>query len=168
MRRAGGRPQYRLTTATGVSIVLPMSSALLVATFAAGMFSLALGIVHLWVPRIFALDRAIGTDGPSVAELGSLGGGAWTYRRRRSDAIGIAWVMSNAASYVLVSVGILDLAWVAGDRAVPPGIAGLWIAGWWALRAGGQFAEGRRLGDVAIAGLFTALAIVHVALATGA
>lgn len=143
-----------------------MGSALTVAVVAAGVFSLALGVVHLWVPRIFAMDRAIGTDGPSVPELGLLGKGAWTHRRRRSDAIGIAWVMSNAASYVLVSVGLLDLAWAAGHRAVPLGIGGLWIAGWWAIRAGGQFAVGRRRGDVAIAALFAALAVLHVALAT--
>lgn len=134
----------------------------------AGVFSVALGIAHLWVPRIFALDRAIGTDGPSVPELGMLGRGAWAYRRRRSDAIGLAWVMSNAASYVLLSIGALDLAWAAGHRAVPLGIGGLWIAGWWALRAGGQFVVGRRRGDFAIAALFAALAVVHVALATGA
>lgn len=145
-----------------------MSSALTAAIIAAGLFSLALGIVHLWVPRTFAMDRAIGTDEPSGSELGSIGRGSWTYRRRRSDAIGIAWVMSNAASYVLLSVGLLDLAWAAGQRAVPLGIGGLWIAGWWALRAGGQFAVGHRLGDVAIAGLFAVLAILHVALATGA
>ena len=134
----------------------------------AGVFSLALGIAHLWVPRIFALDRAIGTDGPLVPELGMLGRGTWTYRRRRSDAIGLAWVMSNAASYVLVTIGVLDLAWAAGHRAVPIGIGASWVAGWWALRAGGQFVVGRRRGDVAIAALFAALAIVHVALATGA
>jgi hypothetical protein len=145
-----------------------MSSALTVAVIAAGVFSLALGIVHLWVPRIFALDRAIGSDGPSGSELGLIGRGAWTYRRRRSEAIGIVWVMSNAASYVLLSVGILDLAWAAGHRAVPLGIGGLWIAGWWALRAGGQFTVGRRLGDVAIAVLFAVLALLHVALAMGA
>jgi hypothetical protein len=145
-----------------------MSSALTVAVIAAGLFSLALGIVHLWVPRFFALDRAIGTDGPSGSELGSIGLGTWTYRRRRTDAIGIVWVMSNAASYVLLSVGFLDLAWAAGQRAVPLGIGGLWIAGWWILRAGGQFAVGRRRGDVAIASLFVVLAVLHVALATGA
>ncbi len=140
----------------------------MVGLIAAGAFSLALGIAHLWVPRIFALDRAIGTDGPSLPELGTLGRGNWTYRRRRADAIGLAWVMSNAASYVLVTIGVLDLAWAAGHRAIPIGIAGFWIAGWWALRTGGQFLVGRRQGDVAIAALFAALAIFHVALATGA
>jgi hypothetical protein len=135
---------------------------------AAGVFSLSLGIAHLWVPRIFALDRAIGTDGSSITDLGILGRGTWTYRRRRSDAIGLAWVMSNAASYVLVSIGMVDLTWAAGHRAVPLGIGGIWIAGWWALRAGGQFVVGRRRGDVAIAALFAMLVVVHVALAAGA
>lgn len=157
-----------MTTALGTGIVLLVSSPLTLAIIVAGAFSLALGIAHLWVPRIFALDRAIGTDGPSLPELGVLGLGPWTYRRRRSDAIGLAWVMSNAASYVLVTIGVLDLAWAAGHQAVPIGIGASWIAGWWALRAGGQVVVGRRPGDVAVAALFVALAIVHVALATGA
>ena len=139
-----------------------------VALVAAGVFSLTLGIVHLWIPRIFAMDRAIGTDGPAVAELGSLGRGAWTYPRRRSDAIGLAWVMSNAASYVLVSIGFLDLAWAAGDRAVPLAIGGLWIAGWWAVRAAGQFVVGRRRGDIVIAAAFGALAVLHLGFAVAA
>lgn len=36
------------------------------------------------------------------------------------------------------------------------------------LGAGGQFAVGRRLGDAAIAALFAALAVVHLAVAAGA
>lgn len=147
--------------------MLLVSSPLTLAIAAAGTFSLVLGIAHLWVPKIFALDRAIGTDGLSVPDLGTLGRGAWTYQRRRSDAIGLAWVMSNAASYVLVTIGVVDLAWAAGHRAVPIGVGALWIAGWWGLRAGGQFVVGRRRGDVAIAALFAAVAMVHVALATG-
>lgn len=168
MSAEASRPVPALTTADAPSIVLPVSSVLTIGLVITGMFSLALGIAHLWVPRIFALDRAIGTDGPSVAELGSLGRGAWAYRRRRSDAIGLAWVMSNAASYVLVSIGLLDLVWAAGHRTVPLGIGALWIACWWGLRAGGQFAVGRRRGDVAIAALFATLAAVHLAVAAGA
>jgi hypothetical protein len=130
-----------------------------------GIFAVALGIAHLWVPRIFAIDRAIGLDAVGVEGLGDIGAGRWRYARRRADAIGLAWVMSNAASYILLTVGVIDLSWAAGDRSVPISIGAGWIAGWWLLRAGGQFVVGRRRGDVAIAGLFAGLASVHLIVA---
>lgn len=142
-----------------------MSSLLEVGTVLAGIFSLALGIVHLWVPRVFAFRQAIGPDDGTLPAIGAIRLGPWAYARRRSDLVGLCWVMSNAASYVLVSIGILDLAWALGDRTVPLGIGATWIAGWWTLRAAGQFAIGRRTGDVAMAVLFLALASGHVLLA---
>jgi hypothetical protein len=137
-------------------------------TLAAGIFSVWLGVVHVWVPRIFAYREAVGSDGIGLPSLGAIHVAGWRYQRRRSDLIAIAWVMSNAASYVLVTVGIIDLAWAAGDRTIPLGIGALWIAGWWALRAGGQFLVGRRRLDTAMAALFLALAAGHLALAASA
>jgi hypothetical protein len=130
--------------------MLLVSSVLALGTALAGLFSLGLGIVHVWVPRIFAFDRAIGHD-DAAAQLGTIDFGPWSYARRRSDARGLTWVMSNAASYVLVSIGLLDLAWVAGSRVVPVALGGAWIAGWWAMRAGGQMVVGRRVGELAAA-----------------
>jgi hypothetical protein len=148
--------------------MLLVGSALELGTALAGLFSIALGIVHVWVPRIFAFDRAIGHDGAAAAQLGTIGFGRWSYARRRSDARGLTWVMSNAASYVLVSIGLLDLAWVAGSRVVPVALGGAWIAGWWAIRAGGQMVVGRRVWDLALAGGFIALAAWHLLLAASA
>lgn len=130
-----------------------------------GVFSVGLGIWHIWVPRTFAFERAIGTDGNGAFDLGSIALGPWRYRRRRRDAVGLTWVMSNAASYVLVSIGVLDIAWALGSRTIPVDVGGWWVAGWWLIRALGQFAVGRRIADVGIALWFGALAVVHVAIA---
>jgi hypothetical protein len=133
----------------------------------AGVFAVALGVVHVWVPRIWAFDRAIGVDGAGLPPFGVIRFGRFAYERRRSDLMGLAWVMSNAASYVLVTIGIIDLAWVLGDRTIPLPLGATWIAGWWALRGFGQFALGRRSGDLGMAALFIALAAWHVMLAAG-
>jgi hypothetical protein len=135
---------------------------------AAGFFSVWLGFVHVWVPRIFPYRAALGVDEVGTPPLGSIGVAGWRYERRRSDLVAISWVMSNAASYVLVSIGIVDLAWAIGDRTIPVGVGATWIAGWWALRAGGQFLVGRRRLDIGMAALFGALALGHVALAATA
>lgn len=147
--------------------MLPVGSLLTAGTILAGAFSVTLGIVHIWVPRIFAFDRAIGVDGGALPTFGELRLGSLTYERRRSDLVGLAWVMSNAASYVLVTIGIIDLAWALGDRTVPLTLGGAWIAGWWVLRAIGQFALGHRSGDLGMAAIFVALAAWHLVLAAG-
>ena len=148
--------------------MLLVGSALDVGTAAAGVFSIWLGVVHVWVPRIFAYRQAIGVDGLGSPALGGIRFGSWSYERRRSDLVAIAWVMSNAASYVLVTIGLVDLAWAAGDRTIPIALGAMWIAGWWVLRAGGQFLVGRRRLDVGMAALFLALALGHVVLAANA
>jgi hypothetical protein len=142
-----------------------MSSVLLsVLMVAAGVFTIGLGVVHVGIPSILRYSAAIGVD-DGRPQLGPVGLPGIDYQLRRADLRGIAWVMSNAASYVLISVGIIDLAWVGGWRGVPVPIGAAWIAGWWAVRSGGQLLVGRRAGDLAIAMWFSGLAFLHVVLA---
>jgi hypothetical protein len=146
-----------------------MSSPVLVASLVvAGAFTIALGVVHLWIPRIFRFGAAIGRDDGALPALGDVAVGPWRYRLRRADALGLSWVMSNAASVVLVSIGLLDLAWVAGWRGIPLVLGGAWIAIWWLVRAGSQLTIGRRRLDWAFAGWFGVLALVHVVIAVSA
>jgi len=131
---------------------------------AAGVFTIALGVVHLGIPSILRYSAAIGVD-DNRPGLGRVRLPGIEYNLRRADLRGIAWIMSNAASYVLVSLGTIDLAWVGGWRGVPVPIGAAWIAGWWAVRAGGQLLVGRRIGDLAIATWFSGLAVLHIVLA---
>jgi hypothetical protein len=75
--------------------------------------------------------------------------------------------MSNAASYVLITLGVADLmaaTWISTDAGR---LLGMWASGWWAIRAASQFIVGRRFGDIVVAGWFGVLAAVHVVAAVG-
>ena len=146
-------------------IVLLVSSVLSGLVIASGVFSLALGIVHVSIPALVRYRVAIGEDGGARPPLGGIGAGTFRYELRRRDLVGIAWIMSNAASYVLVSIGLVNLAWATGDSLVPIQPVALWIAGWWALRAAGQLTVDRRPLDLAILGWFAALAALHLVVA---
>lgn len=151
-------------------MLLVSSPLLLILTALAGTFTIGLGVVHVAIPRLVGFERAIGRNGALGSANGpplpgTIGAGRFTYRVRRSDLVGLAWVMSNAASYVLITIGIVELAWVAGWRGLPIALGATWIAGWWAIRAASQFALGARAGDMAVALWFAALALGHLVLA---
>jgi len=63
---------------------------------------------------------------------------------------------------------VLDLAWAAGWHGLPLALGGVWVAGWWAIRAGSQLALGRRAGDLFAVAWFAALAAGHLAAALAA
>jgi hypothetical protein len=145
-------------------VLLVGSPLLSILAAAAGAFTIVLGVVHVGIPSILRFSDAIGVDGDQPG-LGQVRMPGIKYNLKRADLRGIAWVMSNAASYVLVSVGIIDLAWVSDWRGIPLPIGAAWVAGWWAVRSGGQLLVGRRIGDVAITAWFACLAALHVAIA---
>lgn len=130
---------------------------------AAGAFTLALGAVHVVLPalldyRSVVFDRPANWKPPRAFRL-------WLtrYDATLRDRYGIIWVMNFAASYVLLSVALVDLVaadWLRSDAG--RGVA-LWIAGWWIVRAGSQFWLGRRWGDWLIIAWFLMLAALHVA-----
>lgn len=126
---------------------------------AAGVFTLLLGIVHFVLPILLDFRNAVPKEGSPLKPLQL---GFIRYATLRSDVHGIAWVMNYAASYVLVTIGALDLFashWVQ----LPPGrlLAG-WIAGWWFLRAATQLYLGTRVGDWIILAGFVMLGALHV------
>lgn len=87
--------------------MLRMGSEILVrALTMAGTFTILLGIVHISIPLLMDFDHAIPTTEAEPAPLRSLRIGGFQYEVLRSDVRGIAWVMSNAASYVLITLGL--------------------------------------------------------------
>jgi hypothetical protein len=137
----------------------------------AGIFALLLGLWHFFFPILFDFDHAIPLDGPPLKPFRPWYTRAG-YPTSRADVRGIAWVSNHAASFGLVTAGVLDLAaglWLGQ----PLGwVVALWIAGWWFLRAGSQLYLGRRRGDWLIVAGFAALGLLHVwaaarALSTG-
>jgi hypothetical protein len=139
-----------------------MPELLPLALTAAGLFTVALGCLHFFFPRLLDFEEAIPREGPPLAPLRL---GIIRYQTLRSDVHGIAWVMNHAASYTLVSIGVVDLAagsWLMSPEGRP---LALWIAGWWFLRAGSQLYLGRRPGDWLILLGFALLGLVHLAAA---
>ena len=132
------------------------------ALLAAGLFTVILGGVHFFFPRLLDFDAAIPRTGPPLKPFRL---GPVRYATLRSDVHGIAWVMNHAASYTLVGIGIADLvAWSWLDTAHGRVLA-LWIAGWWFVRAASQLYLGRRRGDWLILAGFGLLGLLHLAAA---
>jgi hypothetical protein len=130
----------------------------------AGIFTTVLGILHFFFPRLLDFRTAIPTKGEALApfRLGPL-----RYATLRTDVVGIAQVMNNATSYVLVSIGLLDLTWalVGWPGDATSRVIAAWIAGWWALRAASQLYLGRRRGDLMVIAGFSVLAVFHALVA---
>ena len=127
-----------------------------------GLFTVALGLAHIVIPLIMDFDHAIPTPAAAPTPLRPIAIGPIRYEVRRSDVRGIAWVMSNAASYVLITLGLADLAAASWLGTHFGQLLAMWAAGWWVLRAAGQFLVGRRWGDLAVAGWFAVLGAIHI------
>lgn len=123
-----------------------------------GIFTLSLGTAHFFFPILLDFEQAIPRQGTALRPFNL---GPLHYPTERSDVYGIAWVMNHAASYTLVSIGVVDLVswWWLGTSVGR--ILTLWIAGWWFLRAASQFYLGQRRGDWWIAAGFAWLGVVH-------
>jgi hypothetical protein len=131
----------------------------------AGVFSIGLGVWHLGVPRWFDFAGAIGPDHGPGRDLRPLRVGPFVHRTSRRDVLGLSWVMSNAASYVLVSIGIVDLLAAEWLGTAAGRLLAAWIAGWWLLRAVSQLALGRRAVDLLALFGFATVGAVHLAAA---
>jgi hypothetical protein len=124
-----------------------------------GAFTLILGILHFFFPILFDFRGAIPDKGAPLKPFR-----LWfiRYATQRSDVYGIAWVMNHAASYTLVTVGLLDLFWTLWLHSSFGALVALWIAGWWFVRAASQLYVGRRWGDWLIVAMFAAFGVLHL------
>ena len=124
-----------------------------------GIFTLILGSVHFFFPILLDFKTAIPREGSPLKPFHLL---FIRYATLRSDVYGIAWVMNHAASYTLVTIGLLDLFWASWLTTTFGRILALWIAGWWFLRAVSQLYLGRRRGDSLILAGFVLLGVIHI------
>jgi hypothetical protein len=126
-----------------------------------GFFTLLLGLVHFFFPLLLDFRAAIPNEGALLRpfKLGPI-----RYATQRQDVHGIAWIMNHAASYTLVTIGIIDL--LAAYWIIAPWArwVAVWIAVWWLLRAASQLYLGRRRGDWWILAGFSWLGLWHLAL----
>ncbi len=123
-----------------------------------GVATLVLGMIHLVIPRLIDIERAVPAPVMPLRPLPFVGD---RYRTRRQDVLGVVWVSNNAATWVLLTLGVADLLAALWLDTGAGRLLAAWAAGWWVIRAGSQLAFGRRRGDWMFVGIFGAAALVH-------
>jgi len=137
---------------------------LLIGLYVAGVFAVVLGAVHFFFPLLWDFTHAIPREGEPLRPMRL---GPLRYAVRRSDVYGITWVMNHAASFTILSIGVVDLlaaSWL-GTPLAP--VVAWWIAAFWGIRGVSQLYLGRRRGDWAILAGFAVLAALHGVAAWG-
>lgn len=127
--------------------------------YVCGAFALILGALHFFFPLLFDFRGAIPIQGDALKPFPLL---LTKYNTTRSDIYGLIWVMNSAASFAILTIGVLDLFWTVWLRSAYGAFVTIWIALFYALRAASQLAMGRRRGDWIILGAFAALGAVHL------
>ena len=123
-----------------------------------GAFSLILGVLHFFFPVLFDFEHAIPKEGQPLKSFRLL---FIQYQTKRSDVLGIAWVMNHCVSFVLVTIGIVDLYFLKWENTQCAPYLAAWIGTWWIIRAASQLYLGQRRGDWLILIAFASLGLIH-------
>jgi hypothetical protein len=129
----------------------------------AGVFTVALGTVHFFLPVLLSLRSALLDRPPGWKVARPFRLWPTRYLVTLGDRYGVVWVSNHAASFTLVSIGAVDL--LAADWLTSGGVGrwvALWIAAFWLIRAVSQLYFGHRSGDWALLLWFAALAALHL------
>lgn len=127
--------------------------------YVCGAFALILGALHFFFPLLFDFRGAIPSQGDALKPFPLV---VTKYPTTRSDIYGLVWVMNGAASFAILTVGILDVFWSVWLRSAYGALIAIWIALFYFLRAASQLAMGRRRGDWLILFAFAMLGIFHL------
>lgn len=124
-----------------------------------GAFAVILGALHFFFPLLFDFRGAIPQQGDALKPFPLV---IAKYNTTRDDIYGLVWVMNNAASFAILSIGLLDLFWSVWLRSTYGAGIAIWIALFYFVRAASQLAMGRRIGDWLILIAFAMLGIFHL------
>lgn len=147
-----------------LALIVAMSAALNL-LYLTGIFSLALGILHFTFPLLFDFRGAIPENGTPLKPFPLI---ITRYNTSRQDIRGLVWVMNIAASFAIVTVGLLDLFWNVWLPTSYGALIAVWIALFWFLRAASQLFMGRRWGDWVIIVAFAFIGAMHLLVAINA
>lgn len=120
---------------------------------------MVLGTIHFFFPLLFDFRGAIPPRGDALKPFPLI---VTRYNTTRSDIYGLVWVMNSAASFAILTVGLLDLFWTTWLPSAYGALVAIWIALFYLIRAGSQLAMGRRRGDWLILAAFAALGAFHL------
>lgn len=124
-----------------------------------GAFGVILGALHFFFPLLFDFRGAIPREGTALKPFPLL---VTNYNTTRGDIYGLVWVMNGAASFAILTVGLLDLFWNVWLDSAYGALIAVWIALFYFIRAASQIAMGTRRGDWLILSAFAALGAFHI------
>jgi hypothetical protein len=127
--------------------------------YVCGVFGVILGALHFFFPLLFDFRGAIAREGDALKPFPLL---VTNYNTSRGDIYGLVWVMNGAASFAILTVGLLDLFWQVWLYSDYGTLIAIWIALFYFIRAGSQVAMGTRRGDWLILGAFATLGAFHL------
>lgn len=127
--------------------------------YLAGVFGIVLGILHFFFPLLFDFRGAIAPHGDALKPFPLL---VARYNTTRQDIYGLVWVMNYAASFAILTIGLLDFFWREWFSTSYGALITIWIALFYFLRGLSQLYMGRRRGDWLILAAFCALSAFHV------
>jgi len=126
-----------------------------------GLFTSVLGAAHFFFPHLFHYQRLIYAESNLQREIEPFRLGAFTYPLSLDSLYGLIWLMNNHVSFVLVSIGWVEVfysRWLL-DQAH---YLILWFAAWWLLRAGSQLLLGRTWRNWLVLLWFLSLSVLHL------
>ncbi len=127
--------------------------------YVCGAFAVLLGALHFFFPLLFDFRGAISRNGDALKPFPLL---VTKYDTTRDDIYGLVWVMNSAASFAILTIGLLDLFWMVWLRSTYGALIAIWIALFYFIRAASQLAMGKRRGDWLILAAFAALGVFHI------
>jgi hypothetical protein len=126
-----------------------------------GIFTTVLGTTHFIYPRLFQYKSVIYVESNQDRQLEPFRLLFITYPLTVDTVYRLIWLMNNHVSFVLVSIGFVELfaaTWLLQDARYLL----LWIAAWWGLRAGFQPVLGRHGRDWFWSSVFATLGGIHL------
>ncbi|MBI1851026.1 MAG: hypothetical protein HYR85_11850 [Planctomycetes bacterium] len=124
-----------------------------------GAFATLLGLLHFTFPRRFGFVELLNGSEPAPPDFRL---GPYRKELRRSDVLGIVYVMNHGVSFVILSIGVFDLfatRWLGTSAGM---LVSVWAAAFWWLRSATQLYLGRRRGDFFVLFVFAVLGLVQV------
>ena len=128
--------------------------------FACGVFTSILGVAHFFFPHLFHYRTVIYPEPKLQRELEPFRLGFFSYPLNRDKLYGLIWLMNNHVSFVLVSIGLVEVfyaRWLLTEARYLL----WWFAAWWLLRAGSQLLLSRSWRSWMVLLWFLSLSGVH-------
>ena len=126
-----------------------------------GLFTSVLGVAHFFFPHLFHYKALIYTESNLQRELEPFRLGFITAPLNVDSLYGLIWLMNQHVSFVLVSIGWVEVFYARWLLEHAPYLL-MWFAAWWLLRAGSQLLLGRTWRNWLVLLWFLSLSGLHL------